>query len=78
MKIINKKARFNYDVIESFKAGIVLTGAEVKSIKSGRANLSDSFVKIIDGTLYLVNKIFLSINTMVVQTMTHIEVGNYL
>ena len=36
MKIINKKARFNYDVIESFEAGIVLTGAEVKSIKSGR------------------------------------------
>lgn len=55
MKITNKKARFNYEIIESFEAGVVLTGAEVKSIKSGRANLSDSFVKIIDGSLYLVN-----------------------
>lgn len=55
MKITNKKARFNYDILESFEAGVVLTGAEVKSIKSGRANLSDSFVKIIDGALYLVN-----------------------
>jgi SsrA-binding protein len=55
MKISNKKATFNYEIIESFEAGIVLTGAEVKSIKDGRVNLTDSFVKIISGDLYLVN-----------------------
>ena len=55
MKISNKKATFNYEIIESFEAGIVLTGAEVKSVKNGRANLTDSFVKIISGDLYLVN-----------------------
>jgi len=55
MKISNKKATFNYEIIESFEAGIVLTGAEVKSIKDGRVNLTDSFVKIINGDLYLVN-----------------------
>ena len=55
MKISNKKATFNYEIIESFETGIVLTGAEVKSIKDGRVNLTDSFVKIISGDLYLVN-----------------------
>lgn len=55
MKISNKKARFNYEIVESFEAGIVLTGAEVKSIKGGRVNLTDSFVKIMNGDLYLVN-----------------------
>ncbi|MHC1716631.1 MAG: SsrA-binding protein SmpB [Candidatus Dojkabacteria bacterium] len=55
MKIINKKASFNYDILERFEAGIMLTGAEVKSVKTGRANLGDSYVKIINGELYLVN-----------------------
>ncbi len=55
MKIINKKASFNYDILERFEAGIILTGAEVKSVKSGRANLGDSYVKIIGDELYLVN-----------------------
>lgn len=55
MKISNKKATFNYEIIESFEAGIILTGSEVKSIKEGRANLTDSFVRIINGDLYLVN-----------------------
>ena len=41
MKISNKKATFNYEIIESFEAGIILTGSEVKSIKEGRANLTD-------------------------------------
>lgn len=39
MRIENKKARFDYEVVESFEAGVVLTGAEVKSIKSGQVNL---------------------------------------
>ncbi len=55
MKISNKKASFDYDILETFEAGIVLTGAEVKSIKGGRANLTDTFVKILNGDLYLIN-----------------------
>lgn len=55
MKISNKKATFNYTIVDSFEAGIVLTGAEVKSIKDGRVNLTDSFVKVVDGDLYIIN-----------------------
>lgn len=55
MKVTNKKAFFNYEISDRFEAGIVLTGAEVKSIKSGRINLSDSYVKIIGAELWLVN-----------------------
>lgn len=55
MRIKNKKASFNYEISDAFEAGVVLTGAEVKSIKSGRINLSDAFVKIVGGELWLVN-----------------------
>lgn len=55
MKIINKKFYRNYEEIESFEAGIVLTGAEVKSAKSGGIKLDDSYVKILSDGLYLIN-----------------------
>jgi len=55
MKIVNKKAYHNYAIEDSFEAGIVLTGAEVKSIKSGRCNLSDAYVKFMGDELWLVN-----------------------
>lgn len=55
MKIVNRKARFEYTIQETFEAGIVLTGAEVKSIKSGRLKLDDAYVKIINNELWLVN-----------------------
>lgn len=55
MKIVNKKAYHNYNIEESFEAGIVLTGAEVKSVKNGRCNLSNAYVKIIGDELWLVN-----------------------
>lgn len=48
MKVINKKARYNYELLEKFEAGIVLTGAEVKSIKKGQIKLDDSFVRVDD------------------------------
>lgn len=44
MQVINRKARFDYEVIETFEAGVVLTGAEVKSIKKGQVNLMGSRV----------------------------------
>ena len=46
MKIINKKARYNYEFLEKLEAGIVLTGAEVKSVKKGRIRLDEAFVRI--------------------------------
>jgi SsrA-binding protein len=55
MRIVNKKAFHNYTVEERFEAGVVLTGAEVKSIKGGRCNLSDAYVKFLSGEPYLVN-----------------------
>jgi len=55
MKIRNKKAYFNYDISDPFEAGVVLTGAEVKSVKSGRINLNNAYVRILGGELWLVN-----------------------
>ncbi|MBE0492183.1 MAG: SsrA-binding protein SmpB [Sulfurospirillum sp.] len=49
----NKKALFDYEILEKFEAGIVLAGSEVKAIRKGRVNLKDSFVKIIKGEAYL-------------------------
>lgn len=40
----NKKARFDYHILETFEAGLVLTGSEVKSLRNGQANLKDSYV----------------------------------
>lgn len=56
MKVIteNKKALFNYEVLEKFTAGIVLTGQEVKSIKLGRITLLGSFVTLRDNEIFLV------------------------
>lgn len=58
MKIIaqNKKARFNYEILEKKEAGIVLKGSEVKSLREGNANLNDAFARFLGkGELYLVN-----------------------
>jgi SsrA-binding protein len=40
---INKRARFDYEIIEKFTAGIVLAGTEIKSIRLGKANITESF-----------------------------------
>lgn len=55
MKIIatNKKATFDFFILERLEAGIELKGSEVKSIRAGRVNLKDSFVKIIQGEAFL-------------------------
>jgi len=51
----NKKAHFDYQILEKIEAGIVLIGQEVKSIKSGRINLAGSYVVSKDNELYLIN-----------------------
>lgn len=55
MKIFNKKATYDYTVLERIEAGVNLTGAEVKSVKGGHAKLEGSFVRIIGSEAYLVN-----------------------
>ena len=43
VNILNKKARFDYEIIETYTAGIVLVGTEIKSIRLGKANITESF-----------------------------------
>src|SRR5919106_3102439 len=51
----NRKAFHDYHIIETFEAGIVLVGTEVKSIREGSANLRDSFARLEDGEVWLYN-----------------------
>jgi len=57
MKILatNKKAHFNYEILEKIEAGIVLSGMETKSVKTGKANLAGSFGIIRNNKVFLVN-----------------------
>ena len=57
MKIIqkNKKAYFDYEVIDEFKAGIMLTGPEIKSIRGGNINLKGGYISIQSGEAFLKN-----------------------
>src|SRR3990167_851411 len=55
MRIVNKKALHNYHIIDHLEAGLVLTGAEVKSIRAGRLDLGESYVRILNSEAYLVN-----------------------
>ena len=55
MKIVNKKALFDYQILDRLEAGVSLTGAEVKSLRSGHAKLDGSFVRIIGTEAYLIN-----------------------
>lgn len=50
----NPRARFDYDILETVEAGMVLKGAEVKSIKAGRASIKGAYVKILSGVPWLV------------------------
>lgn len=50
----NRKARHNYEIVDSFEAGIVLTGSEVKSLREGKASLSEAFGMIRGGEIFLV------------------------
>ena len=55
MKIYNRKFSRDYQEIEKYEAGIVLNGAEVKSIRQGRIKLEDAYVKILGDEVYLIN-----------------------
>jgi SsrA-binding protein len=49
----NRRARYNYEILETFECGIVLTGSEVKSLREGKANLQDSYARIRDHEVWL-------------------------
>ncbi len=51
----NKKARHDYHIMDTWEAGLVLQGTEVKSLRNGKANLKDSFARIEKGEVYLYN-----------------------
>ena len=51
----NRRARHDYDIEESFETGIVLTGAEVKSLRGGRASLTEAYARVTDGEVWLDN-----------------------
>ena len=55
MRIDNRKARYNYEILEKFEAGIDLLGPEVKSARDGKVSLNEAFIHIRDGQPYLVN-----------------------
>ncbi|AGY59330.1 SsrA-binding protein SmpB [Gloeobacter kilaueensis] len=53
--IDNRKARFEYEILETYSAGLALLGSEVKAIRAGRANLTDAFARIQAGEVLLYN-----------------------
>lgn len=55
MEIVNRKARYDYFIVEEYEAGMVLTGTEIKSIRAGKVNLQDSYVIIRGEEAFLLN-----------------------
>lgn len=55
IEINNRKAKYDYEILDTIEAGIVLTGTEIKSIKIGSANLKDSYAIIKNGEIFLLN-----------------------
>ena len=56
INILNKKARFSYDLLDTYTAGIVLTGTEIKSIRASKASIAESFCEFNDsGELFVIN-----------------------
>lgn len=61
----NRQAYFNYFISDKFEAGLVLSGSEVKSIREGRVNLKDAYVRLFNGEAYVVG--------MYISPYSHIE-----
>ncbi len=63
VKIKNRKARFEYEILDKYIAGIVLRGTEIKAIREGQASIAESFCEFSNGELFVIN--------MTVQEYTH-------
>jgi SsrA-binding protein len=55
MEVLNRKAKFEYQIIQEFEAGIQLSGSEVKSLRAGMANMTDAWCLFENGQLYIKN-----------------------
>lgn len=55
INILNKRAKFEFEFIEKYTAGIVLGGTEIKSIRLGKASIADSFCEFQNGELFMIN-----------------------
>ncbi len=53
--ILNRRARFEYEILEEIEAGMVLTGTEIKSLRSSRASIAEAFCQFIEGELFIIN-----------------------
>lgn len=51
----NRKARFNYEIVNTYEAGLMLTGTEVKSLREGKANISEAYASDENGEIWLIN-----------------------
>ena len=56
--VVNRRARFDYDIHDEFRVGIVLSGPEVRAVRDGRSSLRGAFVTVKDGELWLTNASF--------------------
>lgn len=55
VKIKNRKARFEYEILDTYQAGIVLKGTEIKAIREGKASIAESFCEFQNGELFVIN-----------------------
>ncbi len=55
INILNKRAKFDYEILDKYTAGIVLTGTEIKSIRLGKASIAESFCEFQDEELFVIN-----------------------
>ena len=55
VKIKNRRARFEYEILDTYTAGIVLRGTEIKAIREGKASIAESFCEFSNGELFVIN-----------------------
>ena len=55
INIVNKRARFEYEILEQVEAGIALTGTEIKALRSSKASITESFCQFVEGELFIIN-----------------------
>lgn len=70
VKIKNRKARFEYEILDTFTAGIVLRGTEIKAIREGKASIAESFCEFSNNELFVIN--------MTVQEYSHATHYNHI
>ena len=59
VNILNKKAKFQYEILDKYTAGIVLSGTEIKSIRSSKASIAESFCEFNErGELFVIKKLY--------------------